>query len=189
MIKNKFNKAAWDIYDSTYIQVISLKNGLEFMGYSKKQGFAEKNDKQAVLINWIVRMHKSGYLDANHFDKKRKITEIEYFLNTNPHKKPILRLFYGYYEALDTNWAMENKEVFKFLDSFYDALKSKDINKVKSLYIYKKRGFNDPFDVSMKRFITKKSLRDYCHRMIEEKKFTKEQAIGFHHKYTEKYFQ
>ncbi|MBQ21707.1 MAG: hypothetical protein CMD31_13210 [Flavobacteriales bacterium] len=189
MIKNKFNTAAWDIYDSTYIQVISLKNGLEFIGYSKKEGFAEKNDKQALLINWIIRMHKSGYLDANYFDKRRNITTIEYYLNETAHKKPILRLFYDYYEALDTAWSIENREVFKFLDNFYEAIKSDDKEKIKSLYIYKKRRFNDPFDVSMKRFITEKSLRNYCYRMIEQKKFTKEQAIGFHQRYTEKYFQ
>jgi len=189
MRKKDFNNAGWDIYDSTYIQLISLRNGLEFMGYSKKQGFAEKNDKQALLINWIIRMHKSGYLDSKHTDKRRAITEIEYYLNKHPHKTPILRLNYQYYECLDTRWAMENKEVFKFLDSFYEALKSGDAHQIKSLYIYKKTRFNDPYDLSTKRFITKKSLRDYCHRMIEEKKFTKEQAIGFHQKYTEKYFQ
>ena len=157
------------------------------MGYSKKQGFAEKNDKQALIINWIIRMHKSGYLDTKHHDQRRKIHEIEYFLNKHPHKVPILRLNYNYYECLDSTWAMENKEVFKFLDKFYAALKTGDIQKVKSLYVYKKTRFNDPFDLSIKRFVTKKSLRDYCHRMMEEKKFTKEQAIAFHQKYLEKY--
>jgi len=188
MSQKKFKIAGWDNYDSTYIQSILLDNGLTLLGYSKKEGFAEKNDKQALLINWIVRMHKSGYLDVNHPDKKRRITEIEYFLNKHPHKTTILRLNYHYYECLDVEWAMTNKQVFQFLDTFYEALKSGDTTKIKSLYVHKKIRFSDPFDLSMQRFITKKSLMDYCHRMITEKKFTKEQAKGFHQKYTEKYF-
>ena len=189
MRKKDFNNAAWDIYDSTYIQLISLKNGLEFWGYSKRQAYAEKNDKQALLINWIIRMHKSGYLDINHQDKRRTIIEIEYYLNDYPKKTPVLKLNYNYYECLNTRWAMDNKEVIYFLDKFYEALKSGDEHRIKSFYIHKKTRYNDPYDLSIKRFITKKSLMDYCHRMIEEKKFTKEQANGFYQKYIEKYFQ
>ena len=189
MSKKKFNNAEWDTYDSTYIQIISLKNGNTLSGYSKRTGYAEKNDKQALLINWIIRMHKVGYLDAKHPDSRRRIIEIEYYINKHPSKVPILRLFYNYYESLDTRWAMENVEVFKFLDTFYEALNEGKNHEIKSLYVHQKTRFNDPFDLSTQRFITTKNLRDYCHRMINDKKFTKEQAVGFYHKYAEKYFK
>ena len=56
MRKDKFQDASWDIYHSTYIQQISLWNGKVFTGYSKKNDFAEKNDKQALLVNWIIQL-------------------------------------------------------------------------------------------------------------------------------------
>jgi len=187
MIKNKFQNASWDVYDSTYIQRISLQNGKEFLGYSKRSGFAEKNDKQALLINWMIRMHKSGYLDVKHHDSRRRINSIEYFLNNRPYKKIVLCLYYSHYECLDSRWGMENKEVIRFLDRFYEALNTGDAQKIKLLYVHQKTRFSDPFDLSQKRFITLKSLHDYCHRMMESNTFTKEQAISFYHNYREKY--
>lgn len=187
MEKNKFKTAGWDTYDSTYIQRIYLRNGKEFIGYSKRLGFAEKNDKQALLINFIIRMHKSGYLDENYPDTTRRVYNIEYYLNHHPYKRVILCLFYKYYECLDSRWGVENKEVMRFLDTFYDALNKGEVQKVKSLYVYKRNRFTDPFDLSQKRFITQKSLNDYCHRMMENNTFTPEQAKSFYAKYCEKY--
>ena len=187
MKKDKFQDASWDIYDSTYIQQISLQNGREFMGYSKKNGFAEKNDKQALLINWIIRMHKAGYLDAHHSDQRRRINSIEYFINKHPSKEEILRLRYGYYECLSPSWGIENRQVIKFLDEFYEALRQGNTSKIKALYVYKKTRYDDPFDLSVQRFITKKSLHEYCTRMIEQQKFTKDQAINYYHQYQEKF--
>ena len=187
MRTRSFKDSGWDIYDSTYIQKIYLSNGMQFFGYSKKNNFSEKNDKQALLINWIVRMHKSGYLDENYHDTRRTIDFIEYYVNHYPHKKLILRLRYHYYECLDEVWSLKNRNVIKFLDEFYSALNSRDNQKIKSLYIHKKTRVEDPFDMSIRRFITKKSLLDYCHRMQEEKKFTQEQAMAFFNKYSEVY--
>ena len=187
MRKDRFQDASWDIYDSTYIQQIWLWNGKVFTGYSKKNDFAEKNDKQALLINWIIRMHKVGYLDANHHDQRRKIDCIEYFVNRHPSKQEVLRLKYSHYECLNPAWGFENKEVIQFLDDFYDAMKTGDTTKIKRFYIYKRTRFDDPFDLSAQRFITKKSLHEYCTRMMEQKKFSKEQAISYFNQYQEKF--
>ena len=104
MKKKPFNQAAWNIYDSTFIQKIFLQNGFELSGYSKKVGFAKKNDKQALLINWIIRMRKAGYLDCNCRKSRWKIDYIEYYINKQPYKEPILRLKYYYYECLDISF-------------------------------------------------------------------------------------
>ena len=191
MEKNVFEKARWDIFDSTYYQVIQLKNGFVLKGYSKRSGFDEKNDKQSLLINWIIRMHKSGYLDESFAEKnpkkKRAIKEITYFLNSPTRKRPILNLKYKYYEVLDGEWAIRNNEVISFLDQFYEALKSRNIDRVKSLYIHAKTEYKDPFDVSKKRFPTKQALLSYCHSKIEENVFNKEQATAFYNKYLDKH--
>ncbi|MCB0374783.1 MAG: hypothetical protein KDD04_02580 [Sinomicrobium sp.] len=188
MLKNKkFGKASWDVFDSTYLQKIYLQNGNVLTGYSKRVGFAEKNDKQAVLINWIIRMHKAGYLDEFYPDAKRRIRSIEYCLNHHPYQRLILCLFYNYYECMDSRWGVENREVIYFLDNFYQAIKRGDIHKVKALYIHKKTRFSDPFDLSQRRFITRKSLNAYCRQMIKSNTFTEEQAKSFYAKYTEKY--
>jgi len=187
MQKKNFKSASWDIYDSTYIQVIYLQNGKEFTGYSKRTGFAEKNDKQALLINWIIRMHKAGYLDESWPDTRRKVYNIEYYINHHPIKKIILSLYYKYYECLDSKWGMSNIRVIEFLDTFYNILNSGDPQKIKSLYVHKKTRYNDPFDLSQRRFITQKSLHEYCHRMMENNTFTQEQSLSFYKNYIEKY--
>ena len=187
MQKKEFKAAGWDVYDSTYIQQIYLQNGKEFTGYSKRIGFAEKNDKQAVLINWIIRMHKAGYLDKNYPDTKRRIYNIEYYLNHYPGKQIILSLYYDYYECLNSLWGITNIKVIRFLDNFYEELRKGNSHNIKSFYIHKRTRYNDPFDLSQRRFITQKSLHDYCYRMIEKNTFTQEQALGFYRKYIEKY--
>ena len=188
MNKKEFNQSGWDVLDSSYIQVISLQNGKEFVGYSKKMGFAEKNDKQALLINWIVRMHKTGYLDIHHKDRRRRVSDIEYFMNSNPSRIPLIRLNYHFYECMNTKWAINNPAVIQFLDHFYAALKTGDNSKVQSLYIHERKRFEDPFNLSNQRFVSKAALMNYCHQMVAKNKFTQEQALAFHHKYNEKYF-
>ena len=187
MRKDKFQDASWDIYHSTYIQQISLWNGKVFTGYSKKNDFAEKNDKQALLVNWIIRMHKVGYLDANHHEPRRKIDSIVYFINRYPAKQEVLKLKYDYYECLNAKWGFDNRQVIQFLDDFYEALKSGNTTKIKAMYIYKRTRYEDPFDLTAQRFITKKSLHEYCTRMLEQKKFSQEQAISYYHQYQEKF--
>lgn len=187
MGQKNFKDSGWDTKDSTYVQNIYLQNGKEFQGYSKKVGHAEKNDKEALLINWIVRMFNAGYLDRQHSDQKRRINRIEYSINKNLAKVPILRLRYQYYEVLNPTWAIESHSVINFLDDFYEALQRGDSEKIKGLYLYKKTRFNDPFDLNTKRFITAKSLLAYCNRMKEEQQFTEQQAVSFYHSYAEKF--
>ncbi len=187
MKQKKFKDSGWDTRDSTYIQNIFLLNGKEFQGYSKRIGHAEKNDKQALLTNLILRMYNVGYLDINFPDQKKRIDRIEYFLNTRIGKMEVLCLKYKYYEVLNPTWAIENNGVIRFLDEFYEALSNQEHEKIKGMYLFKKTRFNDPFDLTKKRFLTTKSLLSYCNRMKEEQKFTEQQAISFYHSYSEKF--
>ena len=98
--KNAYFKAKKDNFNATFVQHIQFDNGKLIHGYSANRGFSEKNDKQAVLINWILRMHKVGYLDLNN-NEKDLIIHIEYCLNLRSGERAILRLYYDFYEVLD----------------------------------------------------------------------------------------
>jgi len=182
--KNAYIVAPKDSFNSTYIYYITFDNGKKIPGYSANSGFQEKNDKQAVLINYVLRMYKRGYLDYNNPPKDR-IQYIDIFLNHRTEEKIIFRLYYDYYEVYTTS---DNFMIFaKFLDNFYTSVKNKE--SVKTIYYKYYRSDKskqiDPFDYKSKRFITQKSLTNFCSIMYDKKVFTMEQTQHFELKYIE----
>jgi hypothetical protein len=182
--KNAFNNAKKDSFNSTFIYKITFDNQKTIIGYSANSGFSEKNDKNAVLINYVLRMYKRGYLDYDNPPKDR-IIKIEIFLNLRSGEKIIFRLFYDYFEGFE---GFEDFGVFvKFLDSFYsDVQKRLPVQEIFNKYYRSDKSPTiEPFDYKYKRFITRKSLLNYCSQMYNKKIFTREQAMHFESKYLE----
>ncbi len=74
------NEPVWDRAHSTFLRIIYLMNGYTLVGYSKKVGRNEKQDKIDLLTNWILRDLKNGYLDrATTNPKITPLDRIEYY--------------------------------------------------------------------------------------------------------------
>jgi hypothetical protein len=180
--KNAYTKAKKDNYNATFKQIVLFDNGKAMTGYSANAGFSEKHDKQAVLINWILRMHKAGYLDLTDTSKDL-IVHIEYFLNLVSGQRILLRLYYDYYEVLDPN--PNYASVIAFLDDFYaDIKRGFTSQQLYSKYYRSDRTkIIDPMDFKFKRFYTLKSLEKFCASMVDKKQFSNDQALYFARKY------
>jgi hypothetical protein len=188
MTDNKFKRSlVWDKDNSTFIQrIVFYHNQREMMGYSKKINFHERNDKDALLINWILRMYRDGYLDPKN-TRIDSIEYIEYYRNTKPHPTLIFRLFYKYPE-----WNPEflgNIRLVNFINRFYDMVdKGKTVDEIcKALYVSNYSKAVDPLDLSTKRFMNERDLTNYCSELITKNKAEQGAVTNFFHKYKEKF--
>lgn len=186
---NKFNKTLlWDKENSTFIQRIVLhQSRKEFFGYSKKIAFEEKNDKDAVLINWIIRMYETGYLDEKS-TQRDKIEYIEYFRNDKPDPTFIVRLYYRYPE-----WNpafLNNKRLVHFINKFYSMIEQGvGVAYIKkSLYINSRSKASDPLDLSVHRFSNERHLANFCADILNKQLRPEGEIQHFFHQYKQKYF-
>jgi len=184
--QNAFQSAKFNTIASTYFQKIILSNGVILKGYSQKSGFAEKTDKDDLLINFILRMYQSGYFDKDNVGTKKQLEQIEYYLNDSFEPIHILNLYYDTFELIRTDFELSPK-VMRFLTRFYEVKKDSRKSKVLDELYQKQKQTIDIFDLSKKRFITKKSLVEYCYLMIDQKKCTKAEAEHFYQKYLLKF--
>lgn len=124
MTKNKFDKESYSRSNSSFMQIINFKhNGKPLVGYSNKPGFYEKNDKVAVLFNWIMRMYKSGYLDRT-VGGVDEITNIEYYdLRQDRYAPPLMFTMYYTAAMWDPKYINVDMEpLMKLLDSFFECV-------------------------------------------------------------------
>lgn len=187
---NAFKKAQWDKDNSTFYRNILLMGKPLLVGYSKKMGMHERNDKMAVLINWIIRDYESGYLDPKN-NRVDRIEKVEYFEKSND--RHLFNLHYSYPEYVDP-YLLEDDEfkpVVDFLNKFYTLIKqgvaTYEIRQ--KLYIKgRSRPKEDPLDVSKRRFAQFEDLRNYVADLLLAGRVTPKQAEDFVVRYSEKWF-
>lgn len=183
---NKFTRGIWDKTGSTFIQRIMFRNSQrEMLGYSKKVAFNERNDKDALLTNWILRMYRDGYLDPKNTSKDA-IDFIEYYQNTQPEPTLIIRLYYTYPEWNPAY--LSNKRLVNFINRFYDGIeKGHTATEIYNrLYIRSHSREADPLDLSTMRFSNERHLSNYCAKLMADGK-PQGEVEHFFHQYKEKY--
>ena len=156
-------------------------------GYSKRVNFDEKADKIALLTNWILRMHKAGYLDQSN-EEKTEIEYMEYFRNAME-PELCLRLYYNTYEIHDDS-LRDNIQMRTFLKRFYELIeigKTSDFINTK-LMVANRTPFENPLDLSVHKFTEPKMLFEYCRNLIIDKKASGEETKAFFQQYLSKYF-
>jgi len=183
--KNAYLQSKWDESNSTYCQVIHFENGKSLQGYSKRVGFNEKNDKVALLTNWILRSMKIGYLDPNNPDKSEIIC-IEYYQNEIDGQNMFLRLYYNYYELAELQ--MENKKLIRFLDAFYQMINDNIATSIicDKLHV-KARAYKDnPLSIETHRYRDPMQLLRHCQRISNT--IDPRDVLNFFHEYMSKFF-
>ena len=187
---NKFNTSKWDTENSSYYVVTHFTNGKQIQVYSKKIGMHERNDKTALLTNWICRMYRDGYLNqADH--TKTEIKHIVVYSNFTDQPHEILMLTYTSFSILDANY-FENVDLITFLEKFYkltqDGCKPEEI--IQKLYVNSRTTQIDELDSTEKRFTQPMYLVNYCEELISRKQNPlPENAVkDFFRNYMEKHF-
>jgi hypothetical protein len=184
--ENRFKKGIWDKEGSTFVQRILFANNHEMLGYSRKIGFHERNDKDSLLINWILRMYRDGYLDPTNTNKD-KIQFIEYYQNTRPDLTLIFRLHYDYPEWNPAFFG--NKRLVSFINRFYLLIEKKTpVQEIyRTLYVRSHASETDPLDLSTMRFINERHLSTYCTKLIADGKRPQGEVEHFFHQYKQKF--
>lgn len=187
--KSKFARGKWDKEKSTYMQVIKFQNGRDLAGFSAKIGFHERNDKLALIQNWILRMLRDGYLDRNNTTKD-PIEGIEYYeVSTGVH------LFTCYYTSVEyiSQELIESdywKPVIRFLDKMYTMVEQKKpVSEIyEKLYTHTRKNSHDPLDIEKKRFLDFGSLKRYALELVDSGRAEPGAVEHFVTKYSEKHF-
>lgn len=184
--ENAFNQAGFDMLESSYYHRIVFETGRELVGYSKKKGFAEKADKQALLVNMILRMFKSGYLDPEN-DRIDPVDRIEYWRQNYPDSTYVCTCRYHSIEW-NLNNILDYDIAAKKLDKIYADIRDNSIRIVfDKNYIRDKSPITDPFDITVERFRTVADLWMYGLHCIEKKKGSRQQVEHFLRTYAEKH--
>ena len=183
-----FHNAKFDKDDSYYMQEIKFINGKEIVGYSKKIGYAEKNDKDSLLGNWICRMYKDGYLDFTN-ETKDEIEYIKYYQNNVDEKGTnLLMLTLGYDYPVIEDLTLLTEKMARFLESFYHYVETQPTKVYQLLYDSKRQKIEDKFDTTKKRFLTKSHLEKYCRNLVEKNPKDRETIEDFWRKYIHAHF-
>jgi hypothetical protein len=71
--------ANWDTFNSTFRHQINFTNGKSIIGYSRRRGFTEQQDKIVLLEGVICRLYQNKYLSSNtesiHFYLNQPVTQ------------------------------------------------------------------------------------------------------------------
>ncbi|MEP0366866.1 MAG: hypothetical protein ABJN36_11395 [Cyclobacteriaceae bacterium] len=189
---NAFNYGDWDKIGSTYKQIIVFTSGKALVGFSKKIGFHERNDKIDLLTNWILRMYRDGYLNMKN-PTRTEIDRIEYYNNLNG--QHLMNLRYEYPEVLCDDINLNNeyyKKLRVFINKFYDKVGTgvADHEIYRQLYVKTRKGkiTNDLISIDQKRFENKDQLNLYARDLINIRKMPFGEVEHFVRKYCQKHF-
>ena len=183
----------WDKENSTYYRVLVMDNGRDLVGYSKKIGMEEKEDKTDVLTNWIVRDFEGGYLDKNTVNPKitrLKCADWYKRITKNPLEHELMfTLYYDTMEWHNTKYA-EDKKLVEFLRKFYWLVrKNPTATTVRnSLYVSTRATKTNPLSTERPRFMSIEDLNFYLAKLQNDGRFSPDQINHFYTNYKEKYF-
>ncbi|MBS1489710.1 MAG: hypothetical protein JSS93_04220 [Bacteroidetes bacterium] len=183
----------WDKENSTYCRVLVMENGRELVGYSKKIGMEEKQDKTDVLTNWIVRDFEAGYLDKNTVNPKiTRLKCADWYKRITKNPLEYELMFTLYYDTMEWHKTMyaEDKRLVEFLKKFYWLVrKNPTATTVRnSLYVTTRAEKTDPLSIERPRFMSIEDLNFYLSKLQNDGRFTPEQINHFYISYKEKYF-
>lgn len=190
-MNNVFKQGDWDKTGSTYKQIIVFSSGKVLVGFSKRMGFHERNDKIDLLTNWILRMYRDGYLEKNN-QNKTDIDRIEYYINFRG--QHLMNLYYKYPEYMLDDLIIENeyKKLVIFLKKFYDMIdKGIQADEIYRKLYTKNRSSSathDHLSLDKKRFDTLEHLRRYANDLKLERIRPPGEVDHFVIKYCEKFF-
>ncbi|MCR9252078.1 MAG: hypothetical protein NXI20_16755 [bacterium] len=181
---NKHYKSApWDSQNSTFKSVIYFRNGKTIPGYSKRQGFQEVANKQALVQNWVLRLYRDGYLD----NQNARVDEVECIEFSVRSKGDYTHAFTLYQTYVEWNPDFYRDYLNDFFSNFY-SLKRDRKDPYELLYISTKSKKADPLDLSRHRFYTTIDLKNHCIRLIESNIRALGEVRNFYIKYSQKYF-
>lgn len=184
-----YAEGQWDTLDSTYMQKIYFKgNKAPLIGYSKRSGYSERNDKLSLLTNWIIRMYTTGYLDPKNTTKD-DIECIEYYFNK---KAPPILIFRLYYDYAEWNPAyLDKKKLVDWIDRFYAMIEKGELpdNIYRAMYDKTRTRKEDPFDLSLKRFMNANHLAKYCSQLFRDGAYAAGEIERFYHAYWKKHLE
>ena len=188
-MSTKKNSPKFDPYNSTYRHRILFADGVkELIGYSNKQGWIEREDKIIVLINYILRLYKAGYLDRYNYTKD-KIECIEFYANDDSNTR-IFTLFYSYCEWEPSMIGRKDfGRLITFIERFYEMVeKNTSPSKIyETLYYRGRRKRTAPLDLEIHRFQNEADLMRHCQSVVERELAEPSEVEAFFRKYRDKY--
>lgn len=182
-MNNNYLDAPWDPINSTYKQEIYFANGKKIDGYSCREGFEEVRDKKKLLINWVLRNYKAGYLDKESEKVARKIDM--FWLPEG--QTPVLIV-----SIKPTHIEWNPSSYRNYLDNFFTKffkLIESGKNPYQILYIKSKSPSIQDLDYKIKRFFNKKNLRSFCIEQIQHKIHPSGQVKNYYQQYCNEHLE
>ena len=214
--KRQFKAAKYSREFSSFMFVWHFSNNTRSMpGYCTREGSFEKYDKEAVLINYIMRMFENGYLDREN-NRVDLIDYAELYDIRHEHKRDpkfMCEMHYTYTkwspEYLDNQMArvsnvveqwqelmiFKYSEIEKMRKSGAAAHRIEEFNYTMNTKIYakfyvksrsKKPSELEVFDLSHMTLKTPSALAQFC--IDKKREYPAEQVDSFARKYAERYF-
>ncbi|MFN8436102.1 MAG: hypothetical protein U0V72_00580 [Cytophagales bacterium] len=174
-----FNKAQPDREHSTYRhEIYIIGKASPLVGYSKKAGLSEKENKLQLLKDIVLRLilNKNNYLDQSY-----AITFYKSDLYGRNDEREVLTV-------TKTGWQLKhdyenNYDLNKFLTELYEAMKKGDKITLHKMDKNPAKGANY-FDFSL-HFDTEKDLKEYCVKLEKVYGFASGRCLGYYHKMLE----
>ncbi len=183
-----FKDAPPDQEGSTYVSHTYFKgNPKPLIGWSKKEEYPEKNDKKHLLTNWLIRLHRSGYLDPAHSVCK-EVERVQFLINrSNKVIMTVRPLFTDYHSDLIEN--ERYKSLRQWMNEFHILIRKGATNRTitEALYNGKIQIVND-LSLTRAKFADYDSLLLACQYYMGERRHEPSAIRHFFREYSIKYF-
>ncbi|GAB3767397.1 hypothetical protein GCM10028818_00030 [Spirosoma horti] len=172
-------KPRGDRENSTYRWELFLENGYTFDGYSKFEGHAEKQDKEALLEDCIQRLGNNGYFS--------KCYQMVFYKREFMHKSQdtkILELFPGHYLAHGE--VRLRLPTLEYLNRVYERINNGgelDFKKLLPERVPYRSNEKNDFEFTKDRFPTLDTVVTHCAEyLLREKNYPRARVEGWYHK-------
>ena len=168
-----------DRENATYRWELYLENGYIMDGYSKFEGHAEKQDKEALLEDCIQRLGNNGYFS--------KCYQMIFYKREFMHKSQdtkLLELYPAHYTAHDL--MRLRLPTLQYLDRVYERIRNGGQLDFKGLLPERapfRSNEKDDFEFTKDRFPNLDTVVTYCAEyLLREKNYGRARVEGWYHK-------